>query len=493
MYRHITLCILMMFALTFAQTINLHGQVSNSDGKPIANAVVTLAGKGLKDTTGADGTYAISSSTAVISTEGFIPQTRDITFKNGILEFCLPEPLPVRVEIFTIEGKLLKRDLLNGTSGFYHYDINRNFRTNLLIIRTSIGPDEYTFRHIPSSGISIENKLTGNSSSGIKKVSKMADISDTLIATATGYTTKKVAVSSLDMELDISLDSAKSDDFHYNGNPAGPSAGCGKDPGSLKSGTYTISSSGLSRQYIIDIPADYDKNHPYRLIFGMHCYGSTMQGVAGDKYYQLKRFADSTKTSCIFVAPNGTGSDTPLWNQGEKDHAFFDDMVKLFKDKLCVDTTRIFSCGFSYGAMFSFSLSTNHQKVLRAVACYAPANWNIWLPVNTHEPIAFMSTTGMSDPNCPFVRSDETKEGGKYCSLIHAEDNGCTIPATLPTAAIGSKTHTLYEFQGGKAGYPVKLYTFDGAHQCGPMDGVSGDNSSKSWIPGETWKFFMQF
>jgi poly(3-hydroxybutyrate) depolymerase len=181
---------------------------------------------------------------------------------------------------------------------------------------------------------------------------------------------KKVAVTSYDQQLDITLETVN-EDFHYNGNSAGPSTGCGKDLGSLKSGSYNISSAGLSRDYIIDIPANYDKIHPYRLIFGMHCHGRTMQGVANDKYYQLKRFADSTKTYCIFVAPNGTGSaTTPLWNQEAKDHTFFDDMVKLFKEKLCVDTTRIISVGFSYGAMFSFSLSTNHQKVLRAVACY---------------------------------------------------------------------------------------------------------------------------
>ena len=60
-------------------------------------------------------------------------------------------------------------------------------------------------------------------------------------------------------------------------------------------------------------------------------------------------------------------------------------------------------------------------------------------------------------------------------------------------AKAGSKSHLCYEFEGCEAGYPVKVCTFDGAHQAGPMDGQSGDNSSKSWIPGETWKFFMQF
>ena len=53
---------------------------------------------------------------------------------------------------------------------------------------------------------------------------------------------------------------------------------------------------------------------------------------------------------------------------------------RLFKDKLSVDTSRIFCCGFSFGAMVTYSLSLDFQKDLRAVACYAPANWNIYLP-----------------------------------------------------------------------------------------------------------------
>ncbi|MBN2035450.1 MAG: hypothetical protein JW768_01790, partial [Chitinispirillaceae bacterium] len=42
-----------------AQTINLHGRVSNSAGQPVANAVVELAKQGVKDTTGSDGAYSI--------------------------------------------------------------------------------------------------------------------------------------------------------------------------------------------------------------------------------------------------------------------------------------------------------------------------------------------------------------------------------------------------------------------------------------------------
>lgn len=216
--------------------------------------------------------------------------------------------------------------------------------------------------------------------------------------------------------------------------------------------------------------------------------------ILGVLSHEISHAEERHSVRQVLQSPNGIITNgNAMWNQAEKDHEFFDDMLSLFKEKLCVDTARVFSCGFSYGAMFTNSLSLNHQKQLRAVACYAPANWNIYMPENIHEPIAYMSVTGNSDPNCPFIYNDANKQGGKYCVLTHAQDNDCTIPASIPTENPGSRKHSVYEFEGCKEGYPVKFFSFDGAHQAGPMDGVSGDNSSKSWVPGETWKFFMQF
>lgn len=496
MYQRITFCILLVVGLSVAQTINLHGKVSNTAGKPIAKAIVTLANQGLKDTTGADGAYIISNATPVRTPIALIPKTRDIVLNNGVLEFSLPEPLPVKIEIYSIEGKLLKREaLLNVSSGFYRYDINKNYRTKLLVVRASIGPDEYTFRYIPSLGSYSINQTAANSTAVSGMLAKITAVNDTIIVTADNYKTTKMAVASYDQQLDITLDTAGNNkDFHYRGNPPGPSAGCGKDLGSWKTGTYSITSSGLSRRYIIDIPANYNKNNPYRLIFAPHCMCGSMWSVESEKFYRLKHIADSTKNYCIFVAPsvyNGGKYDKnnwgcPVWDQKEKDHAFFDDMLKLFKGELCIDTTRVFCAGFSFGSMFTNSLAQNHQKVLRAVACYATANYNIYVPKNTGEPIAWMGTVGLADGTCP-------PSAGRACRDTVVKYNGCTKPGTVPEATKGSKKHVVYDYQGCPE-YPVKWCTFDGDHQWAPVDGTSsGWDPVKTWVPYETWKFFMQF
>ena len=176
------------------------------------------------------------------------------------------------------------------------------------------------------------------------------------------------------------------------------------------------------------------------------------------------------------------------WRGGDdKDHIFFADMLKLFKEKLSIDTSRVFCCGFSFGAMFTYSLSLEFQNDLRAVACYAPANWNIYLPENKHLPLAYFSTTGTEDGLCKFVNSDERKQGGKYCVLTHIEDNGLKELPELPIAT--TPTHITTEFKGLPAEYPVMFGSFIGGH----TENVKDPGSDVNWIAKETWDFFMRF
>ena len=266
-----------------------------------------------------------------------------------------------------------------------------------------------------------------------------------------------------------------------------PSAGCGKELGDFKSGTYTMMSAGLERKYTIDIPANYDKNKPYRLIFAMHMMGGHMDTMVKNKFYGLKTYAERDHVPVIFVAPEGYSDGAPWRMRDDKDHVFFADMLALFKDKLSIDTSRIFCCGFSFGAMVTYSLSLDFQKDLRAVACYAPANWNIYLPTNTHERIAFYSTTGTADGTCKWINSDARKQGGKYCVLTHLEDNGVKELPEIPLAT--TATHVTTEFKGCPKEYPVIFGSFKGGH----TDTMRDPGSNINWISKETWDFFMRF
>ncbi|MDD5346634.1 MAG: alpha/beta hydrolase [Proteiniphilum sp.] len=285
----------------------------------------------------------------------------------------------------------------------------------------------------------------------------------------------------------FALNAQSVDDARKLKNAPTPSAGQGKELGDFRSGTYTIESAGLTRQYTIDIPKDYDKNKTYLLIFAMHMMGGSMQTMVDQNFYGLKTYAERDGVPVIFVAPQGYTDSSPWRGRDDKDHVFFADMLELFKDKLSIDTSRIFCCGFSFGAMITYSLSLNFQKDLRAVACYAPANWNIYLPENKKEPLAFYSTTGTEDGLCKFVNSDELKQGGKYCVLTHLENNGLTQLPEVPVAT--TPTHVTTKFEGLPEEYPVLFGSFVGGH----TENVKDPGSDVNWIAKETWDFFMRF
>ncbi len=472
--RLLPLLLLSAFALN-AQIINLRGKISNHSGKPVANAIVTLVNQNLKDTTDADGLYSIYRNSVAVSPKDLIPQLQSISVENGFLKFSLPSPAPVRVEFFDVKGKLLKREMMpNASSGFYSFNIEKSIQNKLLVIRTSIGSDEFTFRYLPLKGAFVLNKSNSNPIVSNGKFAKIKAIDDTLKITAPNYSPKVIAISAYDQDLDVILDSIQE---------SGRSSGCGKNP-TLTSGKRTIQSAGQNRSFIMRIPDNYDKNHPYRLIFAFHWNGGTSEDVDGGgtsgytwSYYGLREQANN---STIFVAPQGIGNG---WaNSNGRDLTFVDDMVKLIQNDLCVDTKRLFSMGFSYGGGMSYAIACARAKVFRGVAIYSGAQLSGCEGGN--DPIAYIGIHGIGDQTCRI-------EGGRSLRDRSVRNNTCTTQNPSEPSS-GSKTHICTKYPGCKEGYPVEWCAFDGGHTPGIVDG-GGDDGAKTWTKTEVWKFFSQF
>jgi len=266
-----------------------------------------------------------------------------------------------------------------------------------------------------------------------------------------------------------------------------PSAGCGKTP-TLASGSRTISSSGSSRRFMLRIPANYDNNHPYPLVFAFHWNGGTMNDIDGGgtsgytwSYYGLREQADnSTNAKMIFVAPQGNGNG---WaNPNGQDLTLVDDMLKQLEGDLCVDTTRVFAMGFSYGGGMSYAIACARAKVFRAVAVYSGAQLSGCSGGN--DPIAYLGIHGVSDGTCNI-------SGGRSLRDKFVKNNACTAQ-NPPEPSSGSGKHTCTSYAGCSSGYPVRWCAFDGGHTPGNVDG-GGDDGAKTWTKGESWKFFTQF
>jgi len=260
---------------------------------------------------------------------------------------------------------------------------------------------------------------------------------------------------------------------------AAATGGCGRTP-TLRNGTHSLRSSNKDRTYILKIPDGYTNTKQYRLIFAFHWWGGSANEIANGgttrPYYGLQALANN---SAIFVAPQGlnNGGGDGWANMNGEDMTFVDDMIKTIEADLCVDTTQLYSLGFSYGGGMSYAIACARPDVFRAVAIYSGGLISGCSGGN--KPIAYMQVHGVSDNVLPINTARTMRDR-------FVRNNGCT--AQNPTdPSQGSNRHSKVVYQGCSAPYPVVWYAFDGGHTPVPPD--SGGN----WLPAETWNFFSQF
>jgi poly(3-hydroxybutyrate) depolymerase len=258
------------------------------------------------------------------------------------------------------------------------------------------------------------------------------------------------------------------------------SAGCGKAR-TLMNGRKTIQSGG-NREYILRVPDNYDNTRPYRLIVAYHWLNGNANQVANgggggsteDPYYGLWDLAEN---STIFVAPEGL--DAGWANTNGRDLALTDAILAQVQGDLCIDTTRIFATGFSYGAGMSYAVACARSNVFRGVALYAGAQLSGCM--GGTMPVAYFHAHGLSDSVLNISQ-------GRTLRDRFVMNNGCTAQ-NPPEPSVGSGTHTCTSYAGCSEGHPVRWCAFDGDHNPTQKD----RNQSKSWIPGEAWEFISQF
>ncbi|HTN91674.1 MAG TPA: prolyl oligopeptidase family serine peptidase [Sorangium sp.] len=231
-----------------------------------------------------------------------------------------------------------------------------------------------------------------------------------------------------------------------------------------ESGRFSIDVGGATREYILAVPDDYDPSHAYRLIFAWHPRGGSAQQVAtgfGGGYYGLQNRADG---SAIFVSPEGI--DQGWENKDGRDIAFLRAMLDRLRADLCIDQSRIFSTGFSYGGMMSYAIGCAMGDVFRAIAPMSGALYSGC--EDGDSPVAMWGAHGNADNVVPL-------ENGQAARDVFLERNHCD-PQTTPT-----EPSPCVSYEGCDAGYPVVWCEFGGGHEM-------PDDSGES-----IWSFFSQF
>ena len=252
------------------------------------------------------------------------------------------------------------------------------------------------------------------------------------------------------------------------GGPPLPESGCGvvKVP---EEGQQTIVAGGIPRVFTVALPTDYDANHQYAVIVSWHGLGGSM-----GNYYQLNS-SSRAGASAIHLSPQGldnaNGDGAGWWNTDGQDLAFVDALLAWTKGSYCVDTTRVFSVGFSFGGMFSNVLGCERGDQFRAIAPIAGSFFNYYgfgAAPECESPVPMLGIHGTADDRVPYADGEAARD-------VWVAQNGCsaTTENTAPEGCV------LY--QGCVTGYPVEWCAHDGMHMV------------PSFAADVIWDFFEQF
>jgi len=163
------------------------------------------------------------------------------------------------------------------------------------------------------------------------------------------------------------------------------------------------------REYILYIPQSYSEDKPIPVMLNFHGFGGTAQ--------RHLRNADMRKLSesegFILIYPQGTLlGNYPHWNpssigEGNKSSAddlgFIDKLLTTLPEKINIDTSRIYACGYSNGGFFSYGLACNLNSQIAAIGSVAGT-----MVSDTYEncqatvPKPMINIHGVNDPIVPY-------------------------------------------------------------------------------------------
>lgn len=238
-----------------------------------------------------------------------------------------------------------------------------------------------------------------------------------------------------------------------SGAGAGPmSSGCGSanttSACGAKGTTCSVDIAGTPRTYYVQLPSGYSASTPYKLIFQYHPWGGTADQAL--TMYQL----NSKIPDAIYVTPQGldAGGNGPGWaNTNGVDIEFTKAMLADVQGKYCVDNSRIFSVGFSYGGMMSFAVACEMSDVFRAIAPMSGALYSDPQCPGTGPHIAMWGSHGTSDTVVPIANG----QAGRDKVLAQNHCGTTTVPVD-PAPCV--------KYEGCDPGYDVTWCEWDGPH-----------------------------
>ncbi|MDK8717410.1 alpha/beta hydrolase-fold protein [Corynebacterium pseudodiphtheriticum] len=214
--------------------------------------------------------------------------------------------------------------------------------------------------------------------------------------------------------------------------------------------TRTIDVNGTPRQFIVDLPANYDPNRAYPVILGYSGAWDTADAFRGHSFLNKAVGSDA-----IVAYPQGVTDKLkgkPAWGgphyaaqSVEDDAAFARALVADLAGKYNVDTNRIYATGLSNGGGAALSLACHAPDLVDGVASSAGAYYDA--TVSNCVPDAAVPTLIMhhKDDHVININGGANDHGGRYKAARQVFDefatrNGCAPGDNVNNWIVGAHT-----------------------------------------------------
>lgn len=256
-------------------------------------------------------------------------------------------------------------------------------------------------------------------------------------------------------------------DVAPDAGPSNHSDGCTTGTG-LPEGENTFTLDGLDRRYILRLPQNYTTDRAWPLVFALHGNGgnpSYWDGTAAGR-----NIREVMKDDAILVMAHAIDNqwrdynlDASAWPaRVEQELTYFDKIINDAKAELCIDTSAIFSMGFSGGGSYSGVLGCRRTDI-RAIAVGGSV-------------LYFDPADCVGAPAAWIAISEGDYVASREQYLHHFRDTaGCDATSAATTPA------TCVAYDGCGADTPVHFCNHPGGHVWPEF----GDQAS--------WDFFRQF